>query len=79
LLYSTCTINPAENELLIEQFLNTDYGKKFKVADLLDYISNLTTKYGAELRSGLSKYGLTIRPDLIPVDGFFISYLTRIR
>jgi len=31
LLYSTCTINPAENELLIEQFLNTDYGKSLKL------------------------------------------------
>lgn len=78
LLYSTCTINPAENELLIEQFLNTESGSEYKATDLSDYISNLDTKYEAELRTGLSKYGLTIRPDLIPVDGFFISYLTRI-
>jgi len=38
-------INPAENELLIEQFLILTT-VKVKVADLLDYISNLTTKYG---------------------------------
>lgn len=78
LLYSTCTINPAENEQLIAEFLESKIGRQFSVVDISYVLNKLKPKYKAEIKAGLSDYGLSIRPDRIPVDGFFISYLKRI-
>jgi 16S rRNA (cytosine967-C5)-methyltransferase len=78
LLYSTCTINPAENEQLIAEFLESKIGRQFSVVDISYVLNKIKPKYKAEIKAGLSDYGLSIRPDKIPVDGFFISYLKRI-
>ncbi|HHU54155.1 MAG TPA: 16S rRNA (cytosine(967)-C(5))-methyltransferase RsmB [Clostridiaceae bacterium] len=77
LLYSTCTINPAENEQLIAEFLASRAGRNFKVIDLSYVLDLIKPEYIEEIQDGLNCYGLSIRPDKIPVDGFFISYLIR--
>ncbi|MGI6580007.1 MAG: 16S rRNA (cytosine(967)-C(5))-methyltransferase RsmB [Saccharofermentanales bacterium] len=77
LLYSTCTINPAENEQLIAGFLESEAGQKYTIVDISYVLDKIRPDYKAELRAGLTAYGLSIRPDIIPVDGFFISYLKR--
>ncbi|NLJ70102.1 MAG: 16S rRNA (cytosine(967)-C(5))-methyltransferase RsmB [Clostridiaceae bacterium] len=77
LLYSTCTINPAENEQLIAEFLDTKAGRHFASVDISYVLDKIKPQYKAEIKAGLSDCGLSIRPDKIPVDGFFISYLKR--
>ncbi|NLM19843.1 MAG: 16S rRNA (cytosine(967)-C(5))-methyltransferase RsmB [Clostridiaceae bacterium] len=78
LLYSTCTINPAENEELIAEFLATRAGQEFRVVDTSYILNKIKPEYKAKIKAGLNDYGLSIRPDKIPIDGFFISYLKRI-
>lgn len=67
LVYSTCTVNPDENEKIIEGFLNThDNYVSVKPPYLLNNCS-----------SGI--YGTTIFPNIENhLDGFFVSILQRI-
>jgi len=69
IVYSTCTIEPIENELQIKDFLETN--KNFIVDDM----SFLLPK---KLRGYLTKEGfLTIYPHINNLDGFFIARLVR--
>ena len=77
ILYSTCTINPAENGQLIEEFLESEIGRNFAIIDISYVLDKIKPEYKAQIKEGLGDYGLNIRPDIIPVDGFFISYLER--
>ncbi|MGV8152747.1 MAG: 16S rRNA (cytosine(967)-C(5))-methyltransferase RsmB [Alkaliphilus sp.] len=67
LIYSTCTVNPKENELMIKQFLklNTNY-------ELVD----LTEKY-KKILFDASKKTIQLYPNIQDSDGFFIAKMRK--
>ena len=65
LLYSTCSVNPAENAEICEKFLKEH--KQFKAVEPLE---NLDNRY-------LSDKFLTLMPHLNGTDGFFIATFIR--
>ena len=72
IVYITCSLLYDENEFQIKSFLNNF--KKFDVInfreDIKKYIKKETFKY--------NKYGLTLTPDVLNTDGYFISMLKKI-
>lgn len=78
LTYSTCTLNPDENENNIQRFLETDSGKCFEIVPLDEILTSINGQYREQIKCGLDNFGLTLLPDLIPVDGFFISCLRKL-
>ena len=72
IIYITCSLLYDENELQIKSFLNNF--KNFDVInfreDIKKYIKKETFKY--------NKYGLTLTPDVLNTDGYFISMLKKI-
>lgn len=67
LIYSTCTINPNENEIMIEQFLqkNTNY-------ELVDI-----NKEHREMFKNNSKKTIQLYPNMHNSDGFFIAKMRK--
>ena len=76
LVYSTCTINPAENQNRIEDFLNT-HSDEFEAVDITKWLpEKLTLKDPLIIES--AKCGMiTLYPDKHKCDGFFIAKLRR--
>lgn len=74
LIYSTCTINGAENEMQVKKFL--DSHEDFYSEDISEYLpSNLVID---DNRKELCKNGMiTLLPDIDGCDGFFIARLRR--
>jgi len=72
IVYITCSLLYDENELQITSFLNNF--KNFDIInfreDIKKYIKKQTFKY--------NKYGLTLTPDVLNTDGYFISMLKKI-
>ena len=72
IVYITCSLLYDENELQIKSFLNNF--KNFNAInfreDIKKYIKKETYKY--------NKYGLTLTPDVLNTDGYFISMLKKI-
>jgi len=68
LYYSTCTINPEENEKVIEKFLKKNTG--FKAVDIAGKLKKLE-----EFKSG--KYFLSLPGNKHNMDGFFIAKLVK--
>lgn len=64
LLYSTCTLNPEENERIVERFL-AEHGGEFAAVDF--------TVCGERSHGGM----LTLLPHVHHTDGFFIAKLRR--
>lgn len=65
LAYSTCTLNPAENEAVCERFLTTN--KQFQSVPVLPGIEN---RFGKQNE-------LTLLPHINRTDGFFIAFFVR--
>jgi 16S rRNA (cytosine967-C5)-methyltransferase len=63
LVYSTCTLNPDENELIVEKFLSENSG--FEAVPFT--VGNLESKNGM----------LTLLPHIHGTDGFFIAKIRR--
>lgn len=80
LMYSTCTLNPQENENLVRSFLSSQAGRNFR-------IKPLSGKLPPKLRADLSKEEssrrlleegfILLRPDLVSLDGFFIALMEK--
>lgn len=64
MIYSTCTLNPDENERIVERFL-AEHGEEFSAVEF--------TACGEESRGGM----LTLMPHVHHTDGFFIAKLRR--
>jgi len=73
LVYSTCTINPAENENIISEFLNKNH------AFHLDSFSDLIKDFplDAQDRASAEQGWLTIMPGKYDTDGMFYARLRR--
>lgn len=67
LVYSTCTINPDENENMVNKFL--EQNKNFKLLPISDILKCDVLK---------SKEMLTLSSEMINSDGFFIAKLQRV-
>lgn len=71
LIYSTCTIDKAENEEIIQRFLNTH--DQFKVdANFVNDLPEVLQK-----SEGLTTNGLQLFPYEVHTDGFFITRLVK--
>ena len=68
LVYSTCTLNPQENEYQLEQFLSGEAGARFRL---------LEPSY-RPARAQTGPFGMTVFPDETGFDGFFIATLERL-
>lgn len=76
LLYSTCTLNPAENEDVVRAFLASPAGQRFSLCpEQLALPGTLAESLRAEpLTAELLAAGMVLlRPDLTGTDGFFIA------
>lgn len=80
LIYSTCTLNPEENEERVRAFLSSEEGREFTPpASLPGLPSALKEILRKDERcvSLLRESMLLLRPDLSGTDGFFIAVLER--
>lgn len=77
LVYSTCTLNPDENQGVIKTFLAGQQGREFSTVDVNPLIDRIKSPYKLSVQEGINQYGLTLRPDKLPVDGFFIACLQK--
>lgn len=71
LIYSTCTILPEENELLIEKFLSDN--KEFHLEDISGLFPVLPEGCEKSAKQGY----VTLYPHKHGIDGFFISKISR--
>lgn len=70
LVYSTCTLNKAENEKIVEQFLKNH--KDFKSAPL-----NLPEEILKKCGHGQKSSAITFLPHYLDSDGFFIAAMVK--
>ena len=76
LLYSTCTVNPAENEENVRWFLETH--PEFELADLRECMKQWKPEVCEELVRAVSEAGwLQLLPGIHKSDGFFIAGLRK--
>ncbi|MHB1452443.1 MAG: 16S rRNA (cytosine(967)-C(5))-methyltransferase RsmB [Saccharofermentanales bacterium] len=78
LLYSTCTVNPAENEERIQRFMDKNEGI-FVFAGFQDLLPGRLTAIDPSLADGAAGGMITLYPDRHGCDGFFISKMRRIQ
>ena len=71
IVYITCSLLYDENEFQIKSFLNN-----FKNFDTI-YFREDITKYIKKEMFKYNKYGLTLGPDVLNTDGYFISMLKK--
>lgn len=74
LVYSTCTVNPNENELQVESFLSGH--PEFETV-AFDHLLPEELKRNERLLASAKKGMMTILPDEEGMDGFFIAKLRR--
>jgi 16S rRNA (cytosine967-C5)-methyltransferase len=72
IVYITCSLLYDENELQIKSFL-----ENFKNFDVINFRQDIQ-KYLKKEIFKYNKYGLTLTPDILNTDGYFISMLKKI-
>ena len=77
LIYSTCTINPYENEKQVERFLASE-GKRFRRVDLTPLLPPGVVERDPVIADTAKDGHLTLLPDRFPGEGFFVSVAERI-
>ncbi len=70
LLYSTCTIDKRENEMVIERFLKENEG--FRMVDITENLPEVLRK--PECKKGY----VTFYPNIDGIDGFFIAKIKKV-
>ena len=71
IVYITCSVLYDENEFQIKSFLNN-----FKNFDVINFREDIKKYIKKELFK-YDKYGLTLTPDVLNTDGYFISMLKK--
>lgn len=78
IIYSTCTLNPEENQNLLRDFLASASGKSFVLKDLRvslpEGLKDCLAR-DAQLTALLDEGFLLFRPDICETDGFFVAVL----
>ncbi|HOO61657.1 MAG TPA: 16S rRNA (cytosine(967)-C(5))-methyltransferase RsmB [Bacillota bacterium] len=74
LMYSTCTVNPSENEKQIAAFLekHTDFERVALTSLLPDFLLDIP-----RIRESATNGEMTLLPDEFPCDGFYMAKLRR--
>lgn len=78
LVYSTCTLNPEENQNLVRNFLSSELGQAFELEKLREKLPHKLVTYldqDDQTKALLNEGFVLFRPDLVGGDGFFISSL----
>ncbi|HHX36842.1 MAG TPA: hypothetical protein GX717_02555, partial [Clostridiaceae bacterium] len=75
LIYSTCTLNPAENEGQLFTFL--DDHPDFKTIDISSLLPPALLEKDSELLPSAVRGHITLRPDKHACEGFFIGVMER--
>lgn len=70
LVYSTCTINPDENEGIVSKFIGLN--KEFRMVDITPYLHKSLKKPDA------SKGRMQLYPNIDKTDGFFIAKMEKV-
>lgn len=76
LIYSTCTINPAENQIQIQQFLDF-HGGIFEAVDISDLLPEKLKLIDPMVIESAKTGMVTLFPDIHHCDGFFMAKLRR--
>ena len=77
LMYSTCTINPEENEYQVKAFLATDEGRAFELEDLEKDLPASLLNHRVSPMSNHLKGTVLLLPHRHGTDGFFIARMRR--
>lgn len=77
LIYSTCTINPTENEGVVQSFL-AEHADSFRAYDLSDLLPLRLARADSAIVEHAKNGYLTLLPDKVDCEGFFIAALERI-
>jgi 16S rRNA (cytosine967-C5)-methyltransferase len=72
LIYSTCTLNPKENEERVMEFLQTT-GSEFELEDFSSLIPLRLKEIDPQISESACKGMITLFPDMHGSDGFFIA------
>lgn len=89
LVYATCAIEPDQNERIVEDFLRSEYGRRFRLQDAPSALAQAASRLqrssggeqaGMEERFEQLRAGLVVRswPHLHGMDGFFMARLMRL-
>ncbi len=76
LVYSTCTFNPAENDIQVDRFLERQ-GGRFKRTSLMDLLPESLLAH-ADIRESAPQGSMTLLPHRHGTDGFFMARLMRV-
>ncbi|MDD7401746.1 MAG: transcription antitermination factor NusB [Eubacteriales bacterium] len=79
-IYSTCTLNPAENQDLVQAFLASEAGQDFSLEDLRGRLPERLAQVLVQdppSQALLDQGFLLFRPDLTQTDGFFLCLLRK--
>jgi len=76
LIYSTCTVNPAENQEQIQQFIDSQ-GNHFETIDISDRLPEKLIQLDPALLETATQGMVALFPDQHHCDGFFIAKLRR--
>lgn len=71
LVYSTCTVDPAENEEVVKDFLASNNNYEIDASFFEELPKSIAQS------EGLSSYGLQLFPQTFQTDGFFLTRLKR--
>lgn len=77
LCYSTCTINPDENQNLIQKFLETKSGKQFMKLNMEKLLPYIKEEGRPILKEYIFDSDIQIYPSHYNLDGFYISCLKK--
>jgi 16S rRNA (cytosine967-C5)-methyltransferase len=81
LVYSTCSLEPEENELVLEPILNEGTVRQLPIAPLIQQLgrSELLPRKSAEmlLQTAVRNGALRTLPGVHPCDGFYAAVLQR--
>lgn len=75
-VYSTCSLNPEENEDVVRQVLETN--NEFKLVPADTFMNKAWVNFGSSDFANIGKYCLYARPDEDLTNGFFLAVFERL-
>lgn len=76
-VYSTCSLNPEENEDVVRQVLETN--NEFKLVPADTFMNKAWINFGSSDFGNIGKYCLYARPDEDLTNGFFLAVFERLK